>query len=222
MQKLTLLHTVATVIEPLTTIARELIPEVAISHLLDESILKNLIKIGKLNPETIRCVTDLIVSADRSGADAVLITCSSISPCADVGRRLVGIPVLKIDEPMAEEAVAKGNRVGVAATLKTTLEPTVGLIESKADEAGKQIEIRTSLCEGAFEAVNGGDVEKHDRIVTEALAELVENVDVVVLAQASMARLISQLSEDITTPILSSPRSGIKRAGEVLKGLELT
>ena len=102
---LTLLHTTATVIQPLTELARELIPKVEISHLVDESILKNVIKIGGLTPDTFRTVSDLVVSAERSGADAVLITCSSISPCVDVARRLVSIPVFKIDEPMALEAV---------------------------------------------------------------------------------------------------------------------
>ena len=214
-KKLTLLHTTATVIQPLTKLAKELILQVEISHLVDESILKNVIKIGGLTPDTYRTVSDLVVSAERSGADAVLITCSSISPCVDVARRLVSVPVFKIDEPMAIEAVEKGNIIGVAATLMTTLEPTVGLVRCKADEIGKKVEIETCLCEGAFDAVSCGDADKHDRIVIESLTKLVEKVDVVVLAQASMARLIPSLPESITSPILSSPRSGIMKLREM-------
>lgn len=215
-KKLTLLHTVATVIQALTDLARELVPDMEISHLVDESILKNVIKNGQLTPDTFRTVSDLVVSAERSGADAVLITCSSISPCVDVARRLVNVPVFKIDEPMALEAVETGTRIGVAATLMTTLEPTVGLVRDKANQIGKKVEIETCLCEGAFDAVICGDVEKHDRIVIESLTRLVEKVDAVVLAQASMARLIPSLPESIATPILSSPRSGIMKVGETL------
>ena len=89
-------------------------------------------------------------------------------------------------------------------------------MRSKADEIGKRVEVETCLCEGAFDAVTCGDVDKHDRIVIESLTKLVEKVDVVVLAQASMARLIPSLPESITCPILSSPRSGIMKAGEIL------
>lgn len=216
-KKLTLINTVASVVAPLNEIAKELLPDIEITHVVDESILKDLIAAGKLSPETNRRVSELIIAAERSGADAVLVTCSSISPCVDMAKQLVNIPVLKIDEPMAEEAVMTGKKIGVAATLNTTLGPTISLIESKARQHNKSIEITRCLCEGAFDAAISGDGETHDRIVLEKLRQLANETDVIVLAQASMARLLPSLGPEMTTAILSSPRSGIKRAGEVLR-----
>src|SRR3546814_11272849 len=89
---------------------------------------------------------------------------------------------------MAEKAVATGRRIGVVATLSTTLNPTADLVRRVAAEQGKQIEIVEHLCEGAFEAVMAGDGTTHDRIVGEGLTQGMKGMDAIVLAQASMAR----------------------------------
>ena len=82
----------------------------------------------------------------------------------------------------------KYKRIGVIATLSTTLEPTADLIQRRAALAGKKIELTSKLCEGAFEALMSGDGATHDAKVAAALKELSQQVDVIVLAQASMAR----------------------------------
>jgi hypothetical protein len=121
---------------------------------------------------------------------------------------------------MAEKAVAEGRKVGVLATLSTTLAPTVDLVRRKAAEAGREIEIVEHLCEGAFEAVMAGDGATHDRFVGAAITEAMRGVDAIVLAQASMARVVSALPpEAIPAPVFSSPERGVERAGDVLRGL---
>jgi hypothetical protein len=118
---------------------------------------------------------------------------------------------------MAERAVAVGARIGVLATLRSTLEPTGALIRRVAADAGRTIEVRERVAEGAFEALSGGDTDRHDRLVGAALRELVGWADVVVLAQASMARVADGLGpEDRSVPILTSPRLGVERVREVL------
>src|ERR1044071_534248 len=106
---------------------------------------------------------------------------------------------------MADKAVVTGKRSGVVATLRTTLEPTADLILRRAATAGKQIELTSRLCEGAFEALMSGDAATHDAKVAATLKELSRQVDVIVLAQASMARVVETLkSEDKRVPILTS------------------
>jgi Asp/Glu/hydantoin racemase len=127
--------------------------------------------------------------------------------------------VIRIDEAMAEEAVRIGRRVGVAATLRTTLEPTIELLKAKASENGRTIEIVESLSEGAFEAVLSGDVITHDRILAEKLVRDLHDVDVIVLAQASMARVVNELPPGtLRAPVLSSPELAVRRAKEILRG----
>ncbi|HLX68437.1 MAG TPA: aspartate/glutamate racemase family protein, partial [Verrucomicrobiae bacterium] len=109
-------------------------------------------------------------------------------------------------------------RIGVIATLRTTLEPTADLISRRAVAAGKQIELTSKLCDGAFEALMSGDSATHDAKVSSTLKELSKQVDVVVLAQASMARVVDTLkAEDKHVPILASPAIAVEYLAGVLK-----
>ena len=118
---------------------------------------------------------------------------------------------------MADRAVATAERIGVIATLPTTLEPTADLIRRRAAAAGRDIELTARLCEGAFDALMSGDAAKHDAMVAAALKELASQVDVIALAQASMARVVDRLSEaDRRMPILASPPLAIDYLATVL------
>jgi Asp/Glu/hydantoin racemase len=184
--------------------------------MVDESLIKNTIATGKLQPKTARRLLSLIESAELAGAQAALVTCSSIGEAVSGSRPFFEMPVFRIDEAMAEAAVSRGVRIGVAATLRTTLEPTLALLEATARRRGKAIETRPSLCDGAFEAVAAGQVERHDSLVLDALHKLVKTTDVVVLAQASMARVLASLPEQ-PTPILTSPRLAMESMREALQ-----
>lgn len=211
------LHTSHVLIPVFKELSRRELPEVEQFHMVDESLIRNTIQAQKLTQATIRRVLSMVESAHEGGADAVVVTCSSIGPAASLARRLFEFPVVRVDEAMAEEAVRSGRRIGVAATLRTTLEPTVALLHEKAVAAQRDVDVVESLCEGAFEAVLSGDTAGHDRILAEALARLVSAVDVVVLAQASMARVLPQLPADPErVPILSSPELAVKRARSIL------
>jgi Asp/Glu/hydantoin racemase len=118
---------------------------------------------------------------------------------------------------MAKKAVNTGNRVGVIATLPSTLEPTVALIKSYPGKNGKPVEITSEVVAGAFEAVISGDGAKHDALVGQALRNLAPKVDVIVLAQASMARVVDSLKpEEKPVPILSSPRLAVENLATLL------
>ena len=124
----------------------------------------------------------------------------------DVARKLVNVPIIKIDDAMTQRAVELGSKIGVMATVPTTLQPTVDLIEQSAELAGKPVEVRQHLCEGAFDVLMGGDRVRHDQMVLDGACELAPQVDLIVLAQASMSRLAPMLSEKTGKQVLSSPR----------------
>ena len=216
---LALIHTTPVLIPGFTELCKELLSGVSVFHVVDESLIKNTIQVGKLEKRTMRRLVRLVESAGEAGADAVLVTCSSIGPAVPVARALFEFPVLRIDEPMAEEAVRIGQRIGALATLRTTLDPTVQLLEETARHQGRPREITSSLCEGAFEAVCAGDAPTHDRLVLDKLQDMMQRVDVVVLAQASMARIIPQIPAGTRmVPILSSPRLAMERVRNTLHG----
>jgi len=219
-KKLALIHTATINASTITQLCKETMPDVEVFNIVDESLLKNTIEAQKLTPTTYRRLASYLESAEAAGADAILVTCSSIGPAVDAARPLVNIPVLRIDQAMADEAVRMGTRIGVIATLSTTLEPTAAIVQASAAAQGKVIEIVTHLCTGAFEAVTSGDPATHDRLVTAGLKELMDKVDVIVLAQATMARVVDTLSpEEKRVPILSSPRLGVAAASAMMKAL---
>lgn len=213
-----LIHTSATLVPVFAELCNQYIPEIKVFNIVDDSLIKNTIARGELTPDTSRRVINYAISAQDAGADFILFTCSSIGPAVEVAASLANIPVLRVDQPMADKAVALGKRIGVIATLPTTLEPTSDLVKRRAAAAGKEIELVSKLCEGAFDALMKGDTTTHDTMVGDALKELSKDVDVIVLAQASMARVVTTLSEqEKPVPILASPEIAVKHLSSILK-----
>jgi len=217
---LALIHTAPVLIPVFSDLAARILGNTRVFHIADESLLKNTIAVGRIEKGTIRRVCRYIESAREAGADAVLVTCSSIGAAIPVARQLFDFPVLRVDERMAETAVRAAGPIGVLATLPTTLEPTIALIRDAAARLGRSPEIVSSLCEGAFAAVSAGDTATHDRIVTAGLETLAASCGVVVLAQASMARVADALDPaPRRAPILSSPRLAMEQVRDVLESL---
>ncbi len=208
---LALLHTGAFLAPLFTQLVKQQMPDLQVFNMVDESLINNTIAANRLTPDTYWRLAQHLASAQDAGADLVLVTCSSVGPAVEAARPFVRIPVLRVDEPMADEAVRIGSRVGAIATLQTTLEPTTSLIRDRARAQGKAVEVVPYLCQGAFAALRAGDGETHDRMVTAGLKELMAKVDVIVLAQASMARVADALPESAkTVPILASPAFGVE------------
>lgn len=212
-----LIHTSATLVPVFQQLCHEYLPDVQVFNIVDDSLIKNVIKCGELTPDGARRVVNYVGSAEAAGADFILVTCSSIGAAVEASAPLTKVPVLRVDQPMADKAVQMGTKIGVIATLSTTLEPTSDLVKRRAIIAGKNIELISVLCEGAFDALMSGNAETHDNMVAKALKELSTQVDVILLAQASMARVVDKLSvADKKIPILASPSIAIQHLAKVL------
>jgi Asp/Glu/hydantoin racemase len=217
--RLAVLHTSPTLTPLFTALCQQHLPQTEIFHMVDESLIKQTIAAGKLQKVTVRRVISMVESAAATSVDGMLVTCSSIGPAVSLAAKLFAFPVVRVDEAMAEKAVCQARRIGVLATLRTTLEPTIALLREKSTAAGKEIRIEESLCDGAFEAVLAGNTATHDRIVSHALTELAAKVELVVLAQASMARVLQAMPEgSVTVPVLSSPELAVLRTRDILYG----
>ncbi len=216
-RKLGLLHTSATLVPIFEQLCKAKLPGVSVFNLVDDSLIKDVIACGQLRPQTARRVAQHIASAEDAGADYIMVTCSSIGAAVEAAAGFASVPVLRVDQPMADHAIAIARRVGVIATLPTTLQPTADLLRRRAVAAGKPIDLTTRLCEGAFDALMNGDAITHDAMVGAALRELSSQVDMIALAQASMARVVAGLPEaDLRIPILASPPLAIDYLATVL------
>jgi Asp/Glu/hydantoin racemase len=216
-RRLVFVHTVP-LMDLFNLLCRELLPpDAEVWHVADEILLRVVLAQGGLSPFIHERVVSHAVAAEQAGATVVQLTCSSISPCADTARSRVRIPVLKVDEPMVDRALEIGARIGVAATAPTTLRPTSDLIRARARALGKDVQVEAQLAEGAYQALFGGDPQRHDAIVRETLQDLSQRNDVILLAQASMARVADSLPKGaLPCPVLTSPRLAVERAARVL------
>jgi Asp/Glu/hydantoin racemase len=212
-----LIHTSATLVPVFAELCSKYLPNVKVFNIVDDSLIKNTIACGELTKSTFKRVVNYASSAEEAGADFILYTCSSIGAAVEAAAQLTGVPVLRVDQPMVDKAVQSGKRIGVIATLSTTLEPTSDLVKRRAIVAGKEIELKSVLCEGAFDALMSGDAATHDKKVSDALKQLSKEVDVIVLAQASMGRVVDTLDEaDKRIPILASPTIAIQYLASIL------
>jgi Asp/Glu/hydantoin racemase len=214
-KKLAIIHTSAALVETLTARAKEALPGVTIINIVDDSLLPYARENG-VNERLRRRMLHYYNAAMEAGADVILNACSTVGEAVDAARPFVPIPLLKIDEPMAEEAVMRGRRIAVLATVESTLAPTCRLLENTARENGREVSFTPRLCDGALDLLLAGRTEEHDRAVTAAALDAAPGHDILVLAQASMARLAPTLQDRVSVPVLSSPGLALRRCAEIL------
>ena len=198
----------------------EILPEVRLINIMDDALLPDVMREKSISHDVTRRMSLYVMAAEATGADAVLSLCSSLGPTIDVARKLVKIPVIKIDDAHTGKAVREARRIGVMATVATTLGPTVALIREKADQMNKPVEVRESLSGGAFEALLRGEKDRHDAMVVAAARELAPQVELILFAQASLTRLAPVVQEATGLPVLTSPRLAIEYTRQVLDGLK--
>lgn len=185
--------------------------------LQDPSILAEVREAGYVTPTAAARLMGMYTSAVAQGADAILNICSSVGEAADSfqsAAAYIGVPLVRVDEEMCREAVRCGNRIGVLATLATTLAPTKGTIDRVARSMGTHVEIVDGLIDGAF----GLDQDQFRVLLIEAANKIKDDVDVIVLAQGSMAYVEQDIEKAVGKTTLSSPRFGAIELKKALEG----
>jgi Asp/Glu/hydantoin racemase len=202
--RIAFVHTVSFLVDEFKRLMRAQLPDVDCFHILNESLLQDLLRGGE--PALIhRRVAKQVLLATDAGADLVVMTCSSTSPAIDIARQMVNRPILKIDDPMAAEAVNCGLRIGLLCTATSTVAPSTSLLLAHAELQGRTIAIHPHVNAGAYKALMAGERAAHDAMVHESAVRLARDVDVLVLAQASLAPLRDSLAAELDCPVLSSP-----------------
>lgn len=195
-------------------------PDTQVASYQDPSILAEVRDAGYVTAYPAARLVGMYMAAVSDGADAVLNLCSSVGEVADAVQdiaRYTGIPIVRVDEEMCRQAVRQGKRIGVMATLPTTLNPTKNTILRVAREMNRQVELVDVLVDGAF----GLDQDQFRALMSEYAEKIADEVDVILLAQGSMAYCEEYIHEKYGKVVLSSPRFGAAALREALvkKGL---
>jgi len=217
-QRIVLIHAMRLAIQPILDAFREGWPEPELSNLLDESLVANLQRDGRLTPRIVQQVCDLAAHAARAGADGILFTCSAFTPAMDVAKGLLSIPVLKPDEAMIAGALDAGKRIGVIATMPPTVPVAEAQLRAAAAARGAPIEVVGAAVPEGLRALNAGDSAAHDRLIADAAERLNGSVDVVCLAQFSMSRARRAVEARVPVPVLTSPAAAVARLKTLFEG----
>ncbi len=213
------IYTALNIVDPIKALFAELLPDVRLINIGDDSLIAEVIAHGDVTPAVTRRLVAYYQAATQAGADLIFNTCSSVGEVALLGQQFVDVPIVQIDHAMAEAAVQQGASIGVLATLPTTLGPTLRLVQRKAAAADRQVAVHAGLAEGAFQKLLAGQAEEHDRRILAAAEGLAGKVDLFVLAQASMGRLQDALAAATGKPVLTSPRLGVLSVARRLQEL---
>jgi len=199
-------HSTRLVVEPVHQALTAQCSGIDFFHVMDEGILRALARFGRIDDSITHWLGRMVTSAVDEGAALVVVSCSSLSPCVNAIREQTRVPVLKIDEPMIEAAVSAHSRIGLVMTNPTTEKSSQLLIAEVSRRLGKPVTVVPRLCTEAFAKLNRGDITGHDAEVALTIQSLLDDVDVVVLAQISIARIIDQIDPQIAPRVLSSLR----------------
>lgn len=217
-KRICLIHAVQTAIPPMLHAFRDGWPEAELRNLLDDDLMPAYTRAGGLTPHIVERISELALYAARTGADGILFTCSVFPQAEDLAKQLVPVPLLKPDEAMIAAALDAGKRIGVVATNPPAAPAAAAQLTAGAAARGMEIEVITGLADGAFAAGNAGDSATHDRLVIEAVERIADSVDVICLAQVSMALVRARAQATSRVPVLSSPATAVARLKLLLAG----
>ena len=216
-KRITVLQTSFAKREDTIAYLEERLPGITINFITDSSLLPEIRAAGKPTQPVIRRMTLYAMAAEAMGADLILNSCSTVGEVADIYAKVVSVPVVKIDDPMAKQAASLGDNIALIATLPTTLGPSRRAIQRYGQEYGRDMKFTESFEQSAWEALAAGDSKRHNDILIESIHRLdAAGFDAIVMAQVSMRALLPDL-KDVKTPVLCSFYSGLDRVVDTIK-----
>lgn len=207
--RIALIHALAHSVAPINDELARAWPQAVRMNLLDDSLSADLARAGRLDARMSDRFLALAGYAFATGAAGILFTCSAFGPCIDaVAQRWPGHPVLKPNEAMIGDAVKRARAGAGRIALVATFAPTLA---SMPDEFPRDVTIVPVMVEGALAALDRGDGAGHDRMVAEAVARAtLDDVDVIALAQFSLARAAEAVSRVTLAPVVTTPGSAVR------------
>ena len=213
--KIYLVHAADVSIPPVVASFRANWPEAKVVNLLEDALMTDLAEDGRLTDAMVERFVHIGRYCVKASADAILFCCSAFGPAIEEVRRQLSIPVLKPNEAMYEQLVAKDGTVSLLATFKPSLPSMIAEIAAYARDKGTNVNVEPSLVDGALQALLDLRPDEHNRLIAEAVARQ-EACDVIALAQFSMAPAKLLAETRTTKPILTTPDSAVAKLKTLL------
>jgi hypothetical protein len=179
-------------------------------HLVDELLLHSIAHSLAAREAHLARIAGHRDAAIGIGARVFFVTCSTLSPLVAQLPACLELETVAVDQPMIEVAAARTGSLAVVATNPAALEPCVAMLGA----AGRAVTGPALRLPEAFAAFRAGDFALHDRLLLEALAGI--DAATIVLAQASMARILPLAAPELRARLLSSPELAIAKVERLL------
>ena len=208
--RIALIHATRLAIDPIIGAFDTLWQEAEHISILDESLAIDRRKDEHLTESLSDRIIALCRHAEGIGSDGVLFTCSAFGEAIEKAALSSSVPVLRPNEAMFERAISMGDRL----TMVYTFPPSVAGMEQEFREEAKRCQssarIQSVYAEGARQAVEQGDIKKHNEIISSTISS-VNNADAILLAHFSMATAESEAQTVTDIPVISSPTTAIEK-----------
>jgi Asp/Glu/hydantoin racemase len=214
-KRIFLVHPTPLALPPVDEAFKTLWPDAQVLNLLDESLYADVGANGELTPALYARVANLFRHCETSGADGIVFSGSTFGPAVEEGRKDIKVPVLRIEEAMMDEAVARGGSILVLSTQKRAMPVVRGTLDASAKRAGKTPTIKDIWVAGARDALNAGDSDKHDRLIAEQAAAA-GDFDTIVLSMISMAPACAKMPPALAQKTLTSGEAAVARMRKLL------
>lgn len=219
-KKLGIIHAALITTRAVQKYIDEIIPEVEVVHWVDDTIQNTnfACEPGMVPKKNYAKFVQAALSQQEYGVDLILLACSTFNRAAEHARPMIDTPILQIDRPMMDLAVQDGNRIGLLATVPTTVPASERLLHLAAEEAGKTIDVKLRLCSEAFQVLKAGNPDKHNDILLDEIERLSSEVDAIVMAQVSMTALEPRLGHT-RVPVYNSGRTAFNKIRQILESI---
>ena len=209
--KIGVIHAAKSAVEPLNTVFAQLDPSVEVCNHLNEEMLKETERSGKITPKALRMFASEVLDAADEGADGIIVACSVFCSSLDLVRPFLDIPIIPVDDPALDEALRRGGKVGILATTPASAPSCREKLERKAKEQNTALTYEYGVVPEALEALKAGNGEEHDRLLAAEAQRLKDlGCNTLFLSQVSMARALNAFPEDLKEITLTTPAEGAK------------
>lgn len=209
--KIGVIHAAKSAEEPLNTVFAELDPAIAVANYLNEDMLRETERSGRITPRALRMFAEEVFNAAEDGADGIIVACSVFCSSLDLVRPFLDIPIIPVDDPALDEAVRRGGKIGILATTPASAPSCCEKLEKKAKEQRAELKYEYGIVPEALEALKNGNGEEHDRLLAKEARRLKNlGCTTLFLSQVSMARAAAAFPKDLKEITLTTPAEGAK------------
>ena len=212
--RVTMIHAIAESIPPVRLAFDEEFPEAEVINVLDESLLVDFD--DQLTPNLRRRITNIIGYCQDNKADAIGLACSVYAPVVESAKDLVHVPLISSYGPVMADAVTAGPRIGLIASVASTMRDSKYYLHLAADEADVEIEPQLCLAEDLITVMRAEGQSGLERRLEEEVLKIASKVDVVLLTQFSFAAALAHLEKVSPIPVLSAPHSSARTLKKLL------